>query len=68
MAHLVHIHVPAYENLTIKCIADFASQHPEIALYMPDPPDLGKVPKQWICNVCAVVIGQPFRDWVKAQV
>ena len=62
------IHVPAYENLTLKHIGDFAAQHPAIADYFPDAPDLDKVPKQWICNVLAAVIGQPFRDWVKQQI
>ena len=27
-----------------------------------------RLPKQWICNVAATVIGQPFRDWVKDQI
>ena len=35
---------------------------------MPDEPDIQKVPRQWILNVCAAVIGQPFRDWVTEQV
>ena len=35
---------------------------------MPDEPDIQKVPRQWILNVMAAVIGQPFRDWVTEQV
>ena len=62
------IYVPGYENLTLKHIGDFASQQPDILDYLPDDPDLKKVPKQWIVNVCAAVIGAPFRDWVAEQV
>ena len=43
---------------------EFASTQPEIDLYLPDMPDLQKVPKQWIVNVCASVIGSDFKDWV----
>ena len=35
---------------------------------MPDDLDLPKVPKQWIVNVCAAVLGQDFKDWVSDQV
>ena len=35
---------------------------------MPDDPDLPKTPKQWIINVCAVVIGDSFNEWVTKQV
>ena len=61
-------HVPQYDNLTLKCIGEFICQHPAINDYLPDQPDLPKTPKQWIVDVCAAVIGQPFKDWVKEQV
>ena len=62
------MYVPQYENLTLKKIFQFISPKPKIALYLPDDPDLPKTPKQWIINVCAAVIGQPFKDWVYDQV
>ena len=62
------VYVPMYENLTLKHIGAFASQQADIADYLPDQEDLPKTPKQWICNVCAAVIGEPFRAWVKQQV
>ena len=62
------VYVPQYEGLYLKDIAEFASQHPNIAAYMPDDPDLPKTPKQWIINICAAVIGKPFKTWVKDQV
>ena len=60
--------MPGYENLTLKHIGDFAMKQPDILDYLPDQPDLKKVPKQWIVNVCAAVIGAPFRTWVAEQV
>ena len=37
-------------------------------MYLPDEPDLAKVPKQWLLNVCAAIIGQDFKDWVAEQI
>ena len=31
---------------------------------MPEDVDLPKMPRQWIINVCAAVIGTPFKNWV----
>ena len=41
---------------------------PQVDLYLPDEPDLPKVPKQWIVNVCAAVLGDDFKEWVYAQI
>ena len=30
--------------------------------------EIPKLPKQWIANVCATVLGDKFTDWVAAQV
>ena len=62
------IYVPGYENLTLKHIGAFAMQQPYIMDYMPDECDLKKVPKQWIVNVCAAVLGNEFKDWVSEQI
>ena len=42
----------------------FCSGYPEVDNYLPDEIDLKKVPKQWLVNVCAAVIGEPFKRWV----
>ena len=55
------MHVPQYKNLSLEKIFAFVAGKPMIELYLPDDPDLEKVPKQWIVNVCAAVIGQPFK-------
>ena len=41
---------------------------PGVDHYLPDQPDLAKVPKQWIVNICAAVIGADFKDWVAEQI
>ena len=60
MNRIMHIHVPAYENLKLNEIFTFFMLHENIISYMPDDKELRKLPKQWICNVGAAVIGQPF--------
>ena len=62
------IFVPQYELLTIEKILNFAGQDPNLQHYLPDGPDIKKIPKQWMYDFCAAVIGQPFRDWVKEQI
>ena len=62
------IFVPQYKNLTLEKVLAFVGQHPQIDLYLPDAPDLPKVPKQWIMNVCAAVVGQDFKEWVAEQI
>ena len=58
------IYVPQYKNLSIEKILAFAIERPQIEMYLPDEPDLAKVPKQWLVNICAAMIGDPFKDWV----
>ena len=35
---------------------------------MPDPQEIHKVPKQWLCNVANSILKNQFSDWVKRQV
>ena len=58
------VHVPSYENLSLKVIYAFFEKFPDVLAFMPDGKELLKVPKAWICNVGATVIGSPFQDWV----
>ena len=51
------IHVPQYKNLSVEKIHDFITDQPRIENYLPDKPDLDKVPKQWLVNICAAVLG-----------
>ena len=56
--------MPQYKNLSIERILEFVSEKPNISNFLPDDIDLEKVPKQWIVNVCAVVLGSEFKAWV----
>ena len=62
------MHIPQYKNLSLENILTFAFTKPDVENYLPDEPDLPKVPKQWIMNVCSAVIGKDFKDWVAAQI
>ena len=43
--------------------------HSHVYRYLPDRKlELPKTPKQWICNIVASVVGEPFGKWVKKQV
>lgn len=44
------------------------SPHGVVSDYLPDPKEYGKLPKQWIANVCHTLLKSTFSDWVKAQV
>ena len=37
-------------------------------MYLPEEIDLPKIPKQWLVNVFAAVIGDEFKGWVYRQV
>ena len=39
------VHVPQYTNLSVEKILEFASSKPGIERYLPDDPDIPKVPK-----------------------
>lgn len=64
-----HISVPQYEGLALKHISAFLNngqQH--LFQYMPDQQEVRKVSKDWICNVCATVLGGKFSGWVRARI
>ena len=63
-----HITIPAYEGLTLKDIAEFAQDHPQVNDYLPDGKEVMKMSKQWISNVIHSVLKKTFSDWVKQQV
>ena len=68
MSHVAHVRVPFYDNLTLEQIIAQLEGRPEVFDYLPDGKELRKVPRQWICNVIATVVGAPFVSWVKARV
>ena len=68
MSSVVHIHVPSFENLNMAQIFAFFNNDQTILQFLPDGKELRKVPKAWVCNVAATVLGMPFIDWVKARI
>ena len=54
--------------MSLERVLSFVASKPQIDLYLPDEPDLAKIPKQWIVNVCATILGSEFKDWVQEQV
>lgn len=64
-----HISVPQYEGLALKDIAQFLDAgHRQVYDFFPDQQEIHKVSKEWICNVCATVLGDAFSAWVKEQI
>ena len=61
--------MPQYDGLALKHIALFLNSGYEYVWdYMPDSQEIHKVPKEWICNVCAIVLRGLFTGWVKNQI
>ena len=68
MERVNHIYVPAYVTLKLEEIFSFFMQHEAVIAYMSDDKELRRMPKQWVCNVGATIIGQPFIDWCAERV
>ena len=60
--HVRHLHVPQYEELSVEKIVAFLDQFPEMANYMPETAqEIRQLPRSWIINVGATIVGKPFR-------
>ena len=57
-----------YENLTLEQIIAQLEASPEVFEYLPDGKELRKVPREWICNIIATIVGAPFVEWVQARI
>ena len=68
MTRVVHIAVPFYETLKLEHIFSFFLENKLVIPYMPDDKELRKLPRQWICNVGASIIGKPFQNWVSERI
>ena len=64
-----HITIPQYEGLALKHISKHLDQsYQHVYDYLPDAQEIHKIPKEWICNVIATIVGEPFFNWVKSVV
>ena len=62
------LYVPQYEGLAIKDILEFVSDKPQVEYYLPEDIDLPKIPKQFIIDICATVLGDQFHIWIRDQI
>ena len=61
-----HLQVPQYENLSMQKILAYLAQYEAMHLHMPaENHEINKLPRGWVINVGATVVGQPFIDWVQ---
>jgi len=64
-----HVSVPHYSSLSIQKISHFvSSKNQDMHLYIPDNQEIKKISREWICNICASVMGTDFTDWLKIQI
>ena len=42
--------------------------HRGVYEYFPELKEMPKIPRQWIINVCATLIGDDFVNWVKSAI
>ena len=64
-----HLPVPQYPNLSMEKIVDFLAQFEAMHHHMPsERHELVKLPRAWVINVGATVIGQPFVDWCAERI
>ena len=60
--------VPQFEGLSIETVLEFASDKPDVLMYLPDERDYGKLPRRWLCGVVFTKVGEPFRNWVQEKI
>jgi hypothetical protein len=64
-----HLSAPQYDNLSMGKILDFLAQFEAMHLFMPaEPHEIKKLPRAWVINVGATVVGQPFVEWVSKRI
>ena len=64
-----HLPVPQYENLSMAKILAFLAQFEAMHQHLPaEHHEINKLPRGWVINVGATVVGQPFIDWCGERV
>jgi hypothetical protein len=62
------IDVPMFEGLAIQQIFEFAMNSPAIEAVLPPSKEINKLCRGYLSNVIYTVMGEPFQQWVTAQV
>ena len=60
--------VPQYEGTKIELILGLSKQHPVMLQYLPEERDWHRLPRQWVINLFATILGKPFQVWVDAAI
>ena len=60
--------VPQYEGLSISDILKEARNNETFMQHMPDLKEVPKLPKQWVCNVAAKVLGGSFKQFIQERI
>ena len=64
-----HLSAPQYDNLSMEKILEFLARFEAMHLFMPNEQhEINKLPRAWVINVGATVVGQPFIDWVSKRI
>jgi len=65
---VIESHAPYYKNLTIEKMFEFAENYGHVFKYFPDKRDIYRLPRQFVINVMATVIKEPFEKWIDEQI
>ena len=63
---ICHLHVPYYEGLSIEEIVQESKKYPNVKDYLPEGPDLARMPRQWCINIVYTIAEEPFEAWINA--
>ena len=53
---ICHLHVPYYDGLSIDKIVTESQKYPEVISYLPEGPDLARMPRQWLVNIVFTIV------------
>ena len=63
------VYVPHYPSLTLGKISNFINDgRKHVFDYLPEPREINKVSRDYICDVCASLLKNEFTDWVKKRI
>ena len=62
------IDVPQFEGLAIKEIFEFAMNSSAVEAALPPAKEISKLSRGYLSNVIYTIMGEPFQQWVTAQV
>ena len=66
---LRHVSVPQYDGLSVEKMLLFLDQFEPMHTHLPDQrQEILKLPRQFIINVAATVVGEPFLEFVKKAI